>query len=157
ALSLLFGEAPSRIVVSLAPEHWEALVALAAERKVVVTRLGTTGGDALHLEGLLNVPVRELRTTWHNGLRLARGPTAPEPPPPRQASMRKARATSAGAAERWAEELRVQLVAKLKQDGVLRDAAVERALAAVPRHTFLPETTLGQAYADNAIPTHWED
>ena len=76
ALAMLFGEAPSRIVVSVAPDHWEALAALAAERGVPLTRLGTVGGDTLDLESLLDLPLRELHTTWRNGLRIARQPAA---------------------------------------------------------------------------------
>jgi protein-L-isoaspartate(D-aspartate) O-methyltransferase len=55
------------------------------------------------------------------------------------------------------DELRQQLVEKLRSDGVLRDSAVERALRTVPRHLFLPGVALEQAYSDNAIPTHEED
>lgn len=56
-----------------------------------------------------------------------------------------------------ADDLRQRLVAKLRSDGVLRDAAVERALRTVPRHVFVPGVPLEQAYADNAILTHEED
>ena len=55
------------------------------------------------------------------------------------------------------EELRQQLVEKLRADGVLRDPAVERALRTVPRHLFVPDVPLEHAYSDNAIPTHEED
>jgi len=143
ALAALFGEAPSRIVVSLAPEQWEALAALAAARGLPLMRLGTVGGDTLRLEALLDVPVRELHAKWRNGLRIAHQPAGAEQP-----------ATAPGSSP---EELRGQLVAKLQHESVLRDAEVERALLAVPRHLFLPEVPLAQAYADNAIPTHWED
>jgi protein-L-isoaspartate(D-aspartate) O-methyltransferase len=55
------------------------------------------------------------------------------------------------------DELRQALVEKLRRDGVLRDEAVERALRAVPRHLFLPDAPLEEAYSDNAILTHEED
>jgi len=55
------------------------------------------------------------------------------------------------------DELRQALVEKLRRDGVLRDEAVERALRAVPRHLFLPDAPLEDAYSDNAILTHEED
>ena len=55
------------------------------------------------------------------------------------------------------EELRQQLVEKLRADGVLRDPAVARALRTVPRHLFVPDVPLEHAYSDNAIPTHEED
>jgi protein-L-isoaspartate(D-aspartate) O-methyltransferase len=45
------------------------------------------------------------------------------------------------------------LVETLKRKGDLRDARVEAAFLEVPRHLFLPELTLEQAYADEAVPT----
>ncbi|HEV2404191.1 MAG TPA: hypothetical protein VGR88_01995, partial [Ktedonobacterales bacterium] len=56
-----------------------------------------------------------------------------------------------------AEALRAKLVRDLRESGVLRDAAVERALLAVPRHLFLPDVPLREAYADIAVPTRWKD
>jgi protein-L-isoaspartate(D-aspartate) O-methyltransferase len=55
------------------------------------------------------------------------------------------------------DELRQALVEKLRRDGLLRDDAVERAMCTVPRHLFLPDAPLEQAYSDNAILTHEED
>lgn len=55
------------------------------------------------------------------------------------------------------EELRRLLVEKLLGDGVLRDADVERALRTVPRHLFLPDVPLEEAYSDAAILTHEEN
>ncbi len=45
------------------------------------------------------------------------------------------------------------LIAFLKQDGSLHDPHVEAAFRAVPRHLFLPDLPLEQAYQDDAIPT----
>jgi protein-L-isoaspartate(D-aspartate) O-methyltransferase len=44
-------------------------------------------------------------------------------------------------------ELRAGLVAELRGLGAVRSEAVERAVLAVPRHMFMPEVTLEQAYA----------
>ena len=55
------------------------------------------------------------------------------------------------------ERLHRRLVEQLHTQGALHDAAVERALLAVPRHLFLPESPLTEAYADIAVATHWED
>jgi protein-L-isoaspartate(D-aspartate) O-methyltransferase len=44
-------------------------------------------------------------------------------------------------------ELRAGLVAQLRALGAVRSEAVERAVLAVPRHMFMPEVTLDQAYA----------
>ena len=55
------------------------------------------------------------------------------------------------------EWLRRRLVEQLRTQGALHDAAVERALLTVPRHLFLPDSPLTEAYADIAVATHWED
>ena len=71
ATALLFGEAPSRIVVSASPDDWEALSDLAAERGMLLTRLGVVTGDRLSFPPLLDCAVDELYTTWRNGFRQA--------------------------------------------------------------------------------------
>src|SRR5689334_20653660 len=55
-----------------------------------------------------------------------------------------------------AEGLRESLIERLSAHGAIRSSAVERAMLTVPRHLFLPGVSLTQAYADIAIPTHWE-
>jgi len=74
-IAALFGEAPSRIVVSLAPEHWDELARLATASGVALTRLGTVGGGRLRLAPVLDVPIAELRAAWRTGLRQALGKT----------------------------------------------------------------------------------
>jgi protein-L-isoaspartate(D-aspartate) O-methyltransferase len=49
--------------------------------------------------------------------------------------------------------LRARLVAGLRASGALHDERVADALAAVPRHVFLPGVDPGQAYADDAVVT----
>lgn len=53
--------------------------------------------------------------------------------------------------------LRQQLADKLKRDGALRDAAVERAMRTVPRHFFSPSTPLESAYEDHVLRLKDED
>jgi phosphoribosylformylglycinamidine synthase len=55
--AVLFGESQSRIVVSLAPEDWAALEALAGEHGVPVHRLGTTGGERVVLAPYVDLPL----------------------------------------------------------------------------------------------------
>jgi phosphoribosylformylglycinamidine synthase len=69
--ALLFGEAPSRIIVSLTPEMWPDLHQLAVSTGVPLTRLGTVGGDRLALGDSLDLPVVMLRSAWRNGLQQA--------------------------------------------------------------------------------------
>jgi phosphoribosylformylglycinamidine synthase len=61
---LLFSEDQGRAVVTCAPEAADAVLALAAEHGVAATRAGSTGGDRLHIEGVMEVAVDELRAAW---------------------------------------------------------------------------------------------
>ncbi len=72
-IAALYGEAPSRIIVSVAPERYDTLAALAAEHQTPITRLGVVGGDQLTLGGALDVAIDDLRATWRGGLRAALG------------------------------------------------------------------------------------
>jgi phosphoribosylformylglycinamidine synthase len=87
----LFGEAPSRIVVSCRPRYAAALELLARQHGLPVERLGNVGGDRLVIEptvagatgaaeerggrvaDTLDVPVTDLRHTWEHGLARALG------------------------------------------------------------------------------------
>jgi phosphoribosylformylglycinamidine synthase len=64
----LFGESPSRIIVSLAPEKASALQALAAGRGVSAHLLGKVGGEALVIRGdaaaAVSEQVSELARIW---------------------------------------------------------------------------------------------
>ena len=72
-IAALFGEAPSRIIVSVAPEQYDALAALAAEYETPITRLGAVGGERLSFTPALDVAISDLRVTWRDGLRMALG------------------------------------------------------------------------------------
>ncbi len=90
----LFGEAPSRAVVSTTPDAWERLADLAAGRGVPLERMGRVGGDRLHIRliGLaatgaaeergagvaddVDVPVGALEHAWTAGLPRALGEEA---------------------------------------------------------------------------------
>jgi phosphoribosylformylglycinamidine synthase len=82
----LFGESPSRAVVTIKPERWPELSRLASGLRVAARRLGTVGGDRLRirLHGVgatgaaeergagvadeLDMPLAELRRTWTQAL-----------------------------------------------------------------------------------------
>ncbi|HEV2404192.1 MAG TPA: phosphoribosylformylglycinamidine synthase subunit PurL, partial [Ktedonobacterales bacterium] len=68
ATALLFGEAPSRILLSVSPAHWDALARLATEHGVVITRLGTVAEERILLPGQIDQSVAELHALWRNGL-----------------------------------------------------------------------------------------
>ncbi len=87
----LFGEGPSRIVVSCRPQYEAALILLARHHGLPVEPLGTVGGGRLVIEltlagatgaaeergsrvaDTLDVPIAELRHAWDHGLSRALG------------------------------------------------------------------------------------
>ena len=69
----LFGEAQSRIVVSLSSEALTAFESLASEEGVPWVHLGEVGGDSLSLPSLMDLPVTDLRAAWEGGLEEALG------------------------------------------------------------------------------------
>jgi phosphoribosylformylglycinamidine synthase len=58
----LFSESQARALVAVPAEAEERFLALAAEHGVPVLALGTTGGDALEIEGLGALELAELRS-----------------------------------------------------------------------------------------------
>jgi phosphoribosylformylglycinamidine synthase len=60
----LFSEDQGRAVVTCVPEITEELLALAAEGGVAATRIGSTGGDQLRVEDVLDLSVEKLRAAW---------------------------------------------------------------------------------------------
>jgi phosphoribosylformylglycinamidine synthase len=87
----LFGESPSRVVVSCQPRHTPALVLLARQHGLPVEALGTVGGERLAIEltgagttgaaeergsrvaDAVDVPTADLRHAWEQGLARALG------------------------------------------------------------------------------------
>lgn len=88
---VLFGESPSRAVVTVRPERWPELARLALSRRVACRRLGTVGGDRvrIRLVGVgatgaaeergagvadeLDVLLGDLRRAWRQALPRAMG------------------------------------------------------------------------------------
>jgi phosphoribosylformylglycinamidine synthase subunit PurL len=60
----LFSESAGRVVVTVPAGDVERLTELAGRHGVPVTELGSTGGDALVVEGQLDVDLPLLRDTW---------------------------------------------------------------------------------------------
>jgi len=83
---VLFGESPSRAIVSIKPEHWPELLRLASGSRVACRRLGEVGGQQLRIRLVgvgatgaaeergagvadeLTVPLAELRRAWTQAL-----------------------------------------------------------------------------------------
>ena len=64
----LFAENPGRVVVACPPESLERLLAHAQSASVPIRRLGDTGGEALVIEGRLDVPIQALIDAREGGL-----------------------------------------------------------------------------------------
>ncbi|RBQ17873.1 phosphoribosylformylglycinamidine synthase subunit PurL [Spongiactinospora rosea] len=62
----LFSESASRALVTVRPESFDAFAALCGKHEVPCTTLGATGGTALSIPGVLDIPIETLRTT-HEG------------------------------------------------------------------------------------------
>ena len=87
----LFGESPSRLVVSAGPTDLDRLARLASESGLPIARIGTVGGDRLIVElagasatgaaeergsrvaDAIDVPITDLERAWANGLPRALG------------------------------------------------------------------------------------
>jgi len=64
----LFGEAQSRIVVSVAPKLAAKLEAIASKWQVPVRKLGVVGGRRFIIEGYIDLSLEEAREVWWGGL-----------------------------------------------------------------------------------------
>ena len=64
----LFSESAGRALVSVSPEKEQAFTELCAAQGVPVTRLGSTGGDRLAIEGVLTASLDELRDAFEGTL-----------------------------------------------------------------------------------------
>ena len=64
----LFSESAARCLVTVRPDDTGALEAMAGALGVPIQRVGTTGGDALTVEGAFSIPLDELRTAWTSTL-----------------------------------------------------------------------------------------
>jgi phosphoribosylformylglycinamidine synthase len=69
----LFAESTARCLVTVREDDTGTLEELAGALGVPLRRLGTTGGDALIVEGEFSIPLRELREAWTGTLPAALG------------------------------------------------------------------------------------
>jgi len=68
----LFSESQSRVLLSVKPEHVDAVMSIAAEHGVPCTQLGTVGGKELTItvagKKVIQTPVSELKAAWKEGI-----------------------------------------------------------------------------------------
>ena len=65
---LLFGEGPSRIVVSCRPEDESAVTRIATEAGIDVIPLGQVAGDHLTWPGAIDLPLAQAQVRWDTAL-----------------------------------------------------------------------------------------
>ena len=69
---ILFGEAPSRILLSVDPKDLAGLEKIAAKHSVPCFRIGTVGGERLIIRNgesdVVDLPVRDLGHAWRNSI-----------------------------------------------------------------------------------------
>ena len=66
--AVLFGEAPSRIIVGIERTERSRLEETVSALGVPLTRLGTAGGDDIVFGNLISVSLHEARQRWSEGL-----------------------------------------------------------------------------------------
>ena len=66
--ALLFGEAQSRIVISVSPEGAALTEQRAAATGVPMTRIGVVGGERLVIGATIDLPIAALADSWEHGL-----------------------------------------------------------------------------------------
>ena len=64
----LFGESSARIVVSIPPDNLDALRGLCEQHGVAICEIGTVGGDVLRIGDLIDVPLRDVSSSWEGAL-----------------------------------------------------------------------------------------
>jgi phosphoribosylformylglycinamidine synthase len=65
----LFGEAQSRIIVTVVADQTGELERIAANAGAPLSRLGTTGGDRIIIGDLVDVSLSEVTDRWMSGFR----------------------------------------------------------------------------------------
>ncbi len=69
-VAALFGEAPSRIVISIEASREKELAQLCRKNRVAVSKLGRTGGRNFTLGRYLDSPLAEMESAWKTALAL---------------------------------------------------------------------------------------
>ncbi|MBN1192822.1 MAG: phosphoribosylformylglycinamidine synthase subunit PurL [Coriobacteriia bacterium] len=73
-VAALFSESQGRVVLTVSPDHYDALKQLAAAHGTACEKIGSVGGDRLVIGGLVDLPVEQLREAYEPTLeRLVHG------------------------------------------------------------------------------------
>ena len=71
--ALLFGEGQSRIIIAISPRDLSETIAVCEREGVPLAQIGTVGGAALTIGGVLTVPVADMENAYREGLPSALG------------------------------------------------------------------------------------
>jgi hypothetical protein len=63
-----FGEAHSRIVISVSTERLQESLQIILASGLEHQVLGVVKGEAFHLQGVMNIPIEDLRMIWQDSL-----------------------------------------------------------------------------------------
>lgn len=66
--AMLFGESQSRIIVSIAKEDISVFMSIAERHGAPAVVIGKVGGERLKIDGLIDIPVDELKAAWSGAL-----------------------------------------------------------------------------------------
>lgn len=66
--ALLFGEAPARIVMTVAPENVSTIKSIAQSLSCPARSVGLVGGDRLKIDNLIDMPVDEIKKLWSGAI-----------------------------------------------------------------------------------------
>jgi len=69
----LFSEAPSRVIVAVAPDNMQLVENMAEQMNVPLTRLGLATGDTISFKGLVEGSLEDARSQWASRLPTAMG------------------------------------------------------------------------------------
>lgn len=72
-LATLYGESPSRVVLSVAPDRLTTVEQAATNAQVPITRIGLATGDRLIVQGMIDVDLEQARSAWRDQLPSALG------------------------------------------------------------------------------------
>ena len=64
----LFGEAPTRVLLSVAPDRSLEIQQRAAQAGLAATAIGTAGGDRLHIAGAVELSLDEAENAWKRSI-----------------------------------------------------------------------------------------
>lgn len=67
----LFGEAPSRIVLSVMPSNAKKLEEIARRYGVPLKPSGTVAGERFIIKGFIDLPLNQIERAWRKGLEQA--------------------------------------------------------------------------------------